>query len=248
MKNKNTNKRQVKKINEEEKAFCHYFLDTFNAKFAAKKAGLKSENQLQKAHELLQQTHIKAYLRRLQKEKQQQGFVGAWDVVQKYAQLAFADLNDYLTQNCDEVQTSAQASTAQMSAQANGGENFDGTLISEIKKSGETLNVKLPDRMKALAWLSDYFELNPQDVFRREFEKRKLELEALKIVPNELIESENTQPEQNEPQEQNLQSGEGFTFNQISAQEFINDGKKNIDEIWNTKKAEKQSTISKESD
>lgn len=58
----------------------------------------------------------------------------------------------------------------------------DGTLVAEVKKGKDGAGIKLASKDKALAWLLDYFELNPSDVHRREFDKRRLELESLKIA------------------------------------------------------------------
>lgn len=43
------------------------------------------------------------------------------------------------------------------------------------------MSIKLADRQKAIDWLSKFFEMNPEDRHRKEFDKRKLELELLKI-------------------------------------------------------------------
>ncbi len=233
--------------NEQEQKFCHHFLQTFNAKGAINYAGYECENPLIVAHELLSQSHIKKYIKRLQKEKQQSDFLSKQDIVQKYAQLAFADLNDYILQNCEEVASQGAVSQSDMQAQssekdsaASKSVNFDGTLLNEIKKTSGGLSVKLPDRMKALAWLSDYFELNPKDVHRREIEKRKLQLEAIKISAGVHEEhkggeepSEQNDEEQNAyEQEQIDENSESYEFDSASSSDFLNSANAKTDDIW----------------
>ncbi len=243
MKNKNNNANEDSaKITKQEEIFCHYFLHTFNAKSAVKFAGYKCENPIKKAHELLQQSHIKKCLRRLQKEKQSTGYLSANDVVQKYAQLAFADLNDYLTnQNCDDVGEQSAASSGSMSIDADENVSFDGTLISEIKQTSSGISVKLPDRMKALTWLSDYFELNPQDLHRREIERRKLEVDLLKLSPVEQMAKDKDFEDKaeildgnlnDEESEIDLSKVEHYKFSANGDGEFMSDANKHISEIW----------------
>ncbi len=285
-KNSETQRANKKLPSEQEKKFCHHFLQTFNAKSAIIFAGYNSENALIKAHELLNKPHMKNYIKRLQEEKQLNDFLSKQDVVKKYAELAFADLNDYISQNCDEVAQQSTALPANMQAQitqkesttkgrakaksqtqnneddspSNFNANFDGTLLNELKKTSDGISVKLPDRMKALAWLSDYFELNPNDVHRRELEKRKLELEAIKLSASENSgdKGEKTDEQSKEywqyefddickqedeseyiSENENKRSGryiEKYEFNSDSADGFLSSAQDEIKEIWGESK------------
>lgn len=50
-----------------------------------------------------------------------------------------------------------------------------------MKQGKNGVSVKLADKQKALDWLTRYFEMNPADQHRKEFDKRKLDLELLKL-------------------------------------------------------------------
>jgi phage terminase small subunit len=59
-------------------------------------------------------------------------------------------------------------------------DRVDGTVISEVKQGRDGASVKLVDRQKSLAFLERYFELNPMDRHRREYDEKRLKLEENK--------------------------------------------------------------------
>ena len=57
----------------------------------------------------------------------------------------------------------------------------DTQLLKEVKRGKDGVSVKLKDAQKAIDWLTKFFEMNPDDKHRKEFDKRKLDLELLKL-------------------------------------------------------------------
>lgn len=118
------------------------------------------------------------------------------DVVEKYMHIAFADITDFLEFGrawvpvmgpFGPIQIPVPGSDAKIALTKEINEvrfkessEVDGTLLSEVKQGKDGASVKLADRMKALEWLGNYFEANPSDRHRREYDKRKLEIELLK--------------------------------------------------------------------
>ena len=64
--------------------------------------------------------------------------------------------------------------------QFNDSRMVDGGVIKEVRQTQQGMAIKLESRMDALKWLSDYFEMNPMDKHRIEFENKKLQLEQQK--------------------------------------------------------------------
>ena len=62
----------------------------------------------------------------------------------------------------------------------------DTQLIESVKptKDGSVI-VQLNDRMKALQWLSDYFELNPRDGHKVEYQRKMAELRERELLSKE---------------------------------------------------------------
>ena len=56
----------------------------------------------------------------------------------------------------------------------------DGRLIAKVQQGKSGASVELADRQKSLAFLERYFELNPMDRHRREFDLARLEMERRK--------------------------------------------------------------------
>ena len=57
----------------------------------------------------------------------------------------------------------------------------DTQLLQEVKRGKDGVSIKLADRQKAIDWLTMFFEMNPTDNHRKEFDKHKLDLELLKL-------------------------------------------------------------------
>ena len=106
---------------------------------------------------------------------------------QKYIDIAFADITDYLEFNSKEVQGEYGTYTKNTISLKNSGE-VDGSLISEISEGRDGIKIKLQDKMKALQWLSDRMDLLPTSV------KTKLDIEMLKLEV-EMNKHDNTQEE-----------------------------------------------------
>jgi phage terminase small subunit len=182
-------------LTEKQKLFCLYYLKYFNATKAYQKA-YECDYFSAKAHgyKLLQNVAVKKAIESLKAEQQQELFLDAKDVLQKYIDIAFADITDFVEFGRKE-EPEVNIITGDPIFDANGepvvrGHNFvdfknaeevDGTIISEVKQGKEGISIKLADKMKALEMLTKYTELLPESQKRRlEEEKLKVEVEKLK--------------------------------------------------------------------
>lgn len=180
-----------------ESAFCMYYVMSFNGSAAVIRAGYNTKYPNRIAYTLLQKPKIKAEIKRLKEIRNIEMLATAEDVVNRYMRIAFADITDFvefgratatvmgafgpiyegkgkgkkpLTKEINEVRFRES-------------ECVDGSILSEVKQGRDGASVKLSDRMKALDWLSKYFELNPMDKHKKAFDDARLELERKKIEP-----------------------------------------------------------------
>lgn len=138
-------------LSEKQKLFCIYYVRCFNATKAYQKAyGCKYETALTNGPALLGNTRIKSEIRKLKKDKLNQEFLSEEDIFQKYIDIAFADITDYVEFNKSGVWLKNS-------------EEADGTIISEVKKGKDGITLKLADRMKALQWLADHMDLATEE-------------------------------------------------------------------------------------
>ena len=110
------------------------------------------------------------------------------DIFQKYMDIAFSDVTDFLEFGTEEVPVMALYGPVQVTDEETGEKrtltktvntvrfkestDVDGSIISEVKQGKDGASIKLADRMKALQWISDHMDLAT--------EKQKAEIALLK--------------------------------------------------------------------
>jgi phage terminase small subunit len=130
-------------LSEREQLFCVYYLKNFNAvKSYMKVYECTYESAAVSAHRMLKNAKIKNYLAKLQEERVEKLMLREPDIIQKYADIAFADMNEFMVK--DENGDYQPA------------EQIDGSIVQEIKKGKFGTTIKLNDRMKALDKLENY--------------------------------------------------------------------------------------------
>ena len=170
-------------LTDKQRLFCLYYVRCFNATKSYQKAyGCSYETAMANGSASLRNTKIQEEIHKLKQNRLNAEMMEESDIVQKYMDIAFADITDFVefgnsTYTDGETQEEIQYSYVNLK----NSNSVDGTLISEVSKGRDGAKIKLSDRMKALEWLSNYFEINPADKHRRAFENRKLEIELLKL-------------------------------------------------------------------
>ena len=111
-------------------------------------------------------------INRLKKELYEDALLDPHDIVQKYIDIAFADINDYLEYGREEVPVIVKnpitgedeilKQTVNM-VKFKESAYVDGTILSEVKKGKDGASIKLSDRMKALDWLSKHMNLATEE-------------------------------------------------------------------------------------
>ncbi|MFD1206129.1 terminase small subunit [Sporosarcina contaminans] len=179
-------------LTDKQRLFCIYYIKSFNATMSAIKAGYSRHSAHVEGSRLLRNAKVAAELKRLKGEMQQGVFIDAMDVLNKYIQIAFADVTDYVEFGTIE-KSERNPETGEVMLDDNfkpitykvsylkfkHSDEVDGTIITEVKKGKDGISVKLADKMKSLEMLSKYFDLFP-DKFKREVEEVKLEIVTLK--------------------------------------------------------------------
>ncbi len=146
------------------------------------------------AHSILSQFEE---IERLKEIKRQQIIAGADDIVELQMRIAFGDIGNYVTFGQKSVPVMAMYGPVQIEnketgeketlmkdinvVQLNESDRVDTQIIQEVKEGRNGVSVKLADKQKAIDWLTKFFEMNPDDRHRKEFDKRKLDLELLKL-------------------------------------------------------------------
>lgn len=165
----------------EQQMFCIYYSKSFNATQSYQKAyGCKYQTAMVNGCKLLRITKIKKEIERLKEIKRQQILVGEEDIVELQMRIAFGDIGDVVEFGTREVDTGESTETINY-LQTRPSGCVDTQLIRSITEGRSGLNVIMKDEQKAIDWLTKFFEMNPDDKHRKEFDKRKLELDLIRL-------------------------------------------------------------------
>jgi phage terminase small subunit len=158
------------------------------------KAGYSRNYSYSRSYELLENVGIKSQITRLKASKFKGAMLEKEDLLQKYIDIAFADITDFVDFGQEEVQVMSMYGPIYVEDK-NTGEKIplkkivntvrfknsayvDGTIISEVSQGKDGAKIKLQDKMKALDFLSRHSGLLGADTQERlNLEREKLDIE-----------------------------------------------------------------------
>lgn len=163
-------------LTDKQRLFCLHYVRCFNATKAYQKAyGCSYETALTNGPALLGNTRIKNEIQRLKQNRLNREMLDEHDIFQKYMDIAFADITDYVEFGREDVQVMGAFGPVEIQDPESGeriplkktvntvrfkeSNEVDGTLIAEVKQGKDGASVKLMDRMKALNWLAEHMDL-----------------------------------------------------------------------------------------
>jgi phage terminase small subunit len=176
-------------LNEQQQLFCIYYTRYWNATKAYQKAyGVGYESAMRSGHRLLRKVEIKKEIERVRDEARQEMMLDFREVLQKYIDIAFADITDFVEfgqqpkmelVGFDEDKNPIYEESARTYNyfQLKDSDDIDGSILTEVKEGKEGITVKLADKMKALEKLEKYFDLL-SDSEKEQLQKEKLKAET----------------------------------------------------------------------
>lgn len=168
---------QNTELTDKQQLFCIHYIRCFNATKAYQKAyGVDYATAASIGYRLLEKDGVKQEIHRLKQDRLNRELLSESDVFQKYMDIAFADVTDFVefgNEDVDVILDTGERKTITVShVNIKNDADVDGTIISEVSKGKDGVKVKLADRMKALQWLTDHMDLST--------EKQKAEIALLK--------------------------------------------------------------------
>ena len=186
-------------LTDKQRLFCIYYSRCFNATKAYQKAYKVSySTAASSAYRMLENVGVKKEILRLKQGRLNREFFSEADIFQKYMDIAFADLTDYVEFGTKEVPVMAMYGPVQVQDPKTGKKKtltetvntiyfkdsteVDGSIIAEVKHGKNGSSIKLADRMKALQWLSDHMEIaTAEQKARLNLMKAQAELVRMKL-------------------------------------------------------------------
>lgn len=160
-------------LTDEQRLFCIYYVRCFNATKAYMKAyGVKYNVAAVSGCRLLQKEKIRKCITELKQNRLNREMLSEEDIFQKYMDIAFADITDYVSFGREETAIMGpfgpikvkdeEGNDIELKQNINvvrfkNSDEVDGTLISDINLKNSS--VKLLDRMKALDWLANHMDM-----------------------------------------------------------------------------------------
>lgn len=181
-------------LNDKQRLFCVYYVKCFNATKAYQKAyGCSYAAAMSSGSQLLRNPKIREEIEFLKQNKLNREFLKTEDIFQKYMDIAFADITDYVEFGNEEFEylDSDNKVRKGKASHLNVKNDYevDGTIVTEISEGKSGIKVKLADRMKALEWLSEHMDMATEEQRARidslhnkvDIDRRKIELEEKKF-------------------------------------------------------------------
>ncbi len=166
-------------LTDKQRLFCLCYVKCFNATKAYQKAfQVDYATACGNASNLLKSIEIKNEILRLKQNRLNREMLDESDIFQKYMDIAFADITDYVEFGREtvpvmgafgpvEVKDDKGKKTKLMQevnvVRFRESETVDGTLIAEVKQGKDGASIKLPDKLKALDWLSKHMDMATEE-------------------------------------------------------------------------------------
>lgn len=180
-------------LTDKQRLFCLHYIRCFNATKAYQKVyGSDYRTAQSNGYRLLTNTYIRNEIQRLKQNRLNREMLSEEDIFQKYMDIAFADITDYVEFGRETVPVMGPFGPVVVKDEETGEkteikkeinvvwfkESFevDGTLISEIKQGKDGASIKLADRMKALQWISDHMDMATAE------QKARIEVLKSKVI------------------------------------------------------------------
>lgn len=134
-------------LTEKQRLFCIFFVKYCNATKAYQKAYKCSyTSAASNGYRMLRNDRVKEMIDQLKQERLNREYLSENDIYQKYMDIAFADIGDYLQFGPNGVRLNDSA-------------DVDTSIIAEVSEGRNGVKIKLADRMRALEWISEHMDM-----------------------------------------------------------------------------------------
>lgn len=147
-------------LTDQQQLFCLYQSRMFNYTKAYMKAypGCTYASAAVLGSRLMKNQVIRKEIEQLKQNHMNRELLKQEDIFQKFMDIAFADMNDFMSFGQEEIETDYGPRMVN-SVRLKESDQVDGTLITEVKQGRDGVSVKLADRMKAIDWLADHMDI-----------------------------------------------------------------------------------------
>lgn len=167
-------------LTDKQRLFCLHYIRCFNTTKAYQKAyGCDYSTAASIGYRLLENDGVREEINRLKRNRMNREMLDESDIFQKYMDVAFSDITDYVEFGTEEVPVMAMYGPVKVEDEETGekkvltktvnavrfkeSKDVDGTLISEVKQGRDGASIKLMDKQKALDWIAAHMDLATEE-------------------------------------------------------------------------------------
>lgn len=184
-------------LTDKQRLFCVYYSRCFNATKAYQKAYECSyKTAMSEGSKCLRNPKIQNEIQTMKQSRLNRELLDEHDIFQKYMDIAFADITDFVEFGQEEENVIGSFGPVQVTDPDTGKKvplkqkvnvirfkesgQVDGTLIAEVKNGKNGASIKLADRMKALEWLARHMDMATEEQ-KAKVEQIKAQTAAIKV-------------------------------------------------------------------
>lgn len=159
-------------LTDKQRLFCIYYSKSFNATKSYQKAYDVSYAAANvEGCKLLANPSVREEIMKLKEMAYSKALLRPEDIFQKYMDIAFSDITDYLSFGQEEVpvmgafgpvidkETEKPLTKIVNTVKFKDSSEVDGSIIREVKQGKDGASIKLSDQLKALDWLTDHMDM-----------------------------------------------------------------------------------------
>ncbi|WP_342505878.1 terminase small subunit [Sporosarcina sp. FSL K6-2383] len=179
-------------LTDKQRLFCIYYIKYFNATKAYQKAyECDYVSAMSNGNRMIRNDKVSAEIDRMRNEALSEKKISADDILQKYIDIAFADITNFVEFGSEERNELDEDGNVLLDENGkpitylysyvnfNESDDVDGTIITEVKKGKDGVSVKLADKMKALEMLAKFTDLL-SDGDKKRLQEEKLKADTAK--------------------------------------------------------------------
>lgn len=168
---------ESEELTEKQRLFCTYYVKYRNKTKAYMKAyGCSWKTANSHAYRLWEIEGVRKEIDRQLEEIREEIKLDSKDILQKYIDIAFADITDFVEFGREEVTDDLGNPYEMNRVKFKESTEVDGTIITEVKQGKDGVSVKLADKMRALEKLAVHVDLFP-DEFERKIKEERLKMD-----------------------------------------------------------------------
>jgi phage terminase small subunit len=163
-------------LTDKQRLFCIYYSKSFNATKSYQKAyGCDYLSASTNGARMLTNDKVREEIMKLKEIAYSKALLKPEDIFQKYMDIAFSDITDYLSFGQEEVpvmgafgpvmdkETDKPLTKIVNTVKFKESSEVDGSIIREVRQGKDGASIKLSDQLKALDWLTDHMDMATEE-------------------------------------------------------------------------------------